>query len=244
MPIIRRVAANTPYVATTLGKPCPITLAARHHTVTSRREHELSCAAFDEQPRSQQSKAAQSTREEVRTIRERSRQMTGCGYLGNDDRLTSQEGITLHAVGVTEAAVIEQCLPLRPAQQWATLSHAIRISAFCKKPPAVCHAKGDLRKGRRSKELVDDKHTTRSKQLLAVVQRVAHKGCRVEHVGCDQKVARLRGEALPPRVGIDVEQRVEDERVGTKASTRGAEKDLAGLAKGRLDERGLSQTTL
>ena len=147
---------------------------------------------------------------------------------GDDDGLVGQECLTTHAVAVCEAAAGEERVPLCPAQQWRVLPDSLGVSDLAKEPPAVGETKGDLCEGVGRQQLIDDDEPRRPEQLMAVLHGVAHKGCRVEHIRCDQKVARPRGEALPPRVGIDVEQRVEDERVRTKASTRGAEKDLAG----------------
>ena len=73
VPIVGRVAANAPYTGAALGEPCPITFATCHHTVASRREDELPRAALNEQPRRQQSEAAQAAREEVHTVSRRHR---------------------------------------------------------------------------------------------------------------------------------------------------------------------------
>eukprot|EP00966_Prymnesium_polylepis_P227660 5268595-Prymnesium_polylepis.1 len=87
--------------------------------------------------------------------------------------------------------------------------------------------------------LVHHEYATRDKQLLAVVQRVAHEGRRVKTVGRDGNVALARRHTLEARVGVDVEQRILHERERSEADACLAEKHVGHVGEGISRTRAL-----
>ena len=129
--------------------------------------------------------------------------------LRDDDGLAREGGpLPTHPVGSLEADISEQRLPLAAAEHRAVLPCAFGVSALTEEPPAVCEAKGDLRKDIRLEALIGDEEPTRAEQLVAVAERPADVRRRVQAVGGDHEVNRARAKALQRRVGVDVEQRV------------------------------------
>ena len=74
-------------------------------------------------------------------------------------------------MGVMAATIRKKRLPLAPAEQRAVLAGALWIAALGKQPPAVCHAKGDLREGGRQQTVIDDDNAARAEQVLATCRQ-------------------------------------------------------------------------
>lgn len=113
----RGVAADAQRVARAHGEPLPVSLAARHHAITSRGENDLTCSSLDEQARCHQSKATQPARYKMSGVsfeHGRCHYLTYGSRLRNNDRLCPQEGFALHAMYMAETTVEEECLPLPP----------------------------------------------------------------------------------------------------------------------------------
>ena len=81
-------------------------------------------------------------------------------YLCDNDALSPQEGVTLHAMGVAKAAVIKECLPLPPAEQRAALSNALRVTTLCKQPPSISQPECHLHERDGKESFVDDDQAT------------------------------------------------------------------------------------
>ena len=225
------IASHTSHINTALSEPLVLALAAHHHAVAARREHNLPRTTFDEYSSRQKPEAAQPTGEEVRAIYNTLGLCQRDCCLPNKDCLTAQERVTLHAMSEMEAIVEEQRLPLPPAQQRTLLSDTLRILDLSKQPPAVCHTKGVLVESSSGYEVVHDQHPTSTEELLAIVQRVAHKWRCVQHICANDDIALMQRKSLKTRVHIDIEQLVLEEWIIYEAHTCLAEEDLRDIGE-------------
>ena len=75
-------------------------------------------------------------------------------------------------------------------------------------------------------ELVHDEQPAAAQQLVAVAQRVAHEGRRVQHVRRNNDVELPGSEALSPGIGVNIEQRVFNEAVLGESPPRLAQEHL------------------
>eukprot|EP00964_Phaeocystis_antarctica_P163183 scaffold138890_cov133-Phaeocystis_antarctica.AAC.1 len=102
--------------------------------------------------------------------------------------------------------------------------HTFGVGRFVEEPPSVREAEGDLSKRAGALCVVDQQQPARRQQLAAVPQRVSHEGRGVQGVGRDDEVVLRRGKALQPRVSVNVEQLILDERVlGSKGAACAAQ---------------------
>ena len=91
----------------------------------------------------------------------------------------------------------------------------------------------------RGKGLVDNEHATCTKKLLAVCERVAHKRSCVQAIRRDDEIVLAQANALEPRVRIDVEENVLDERVVRKSNACLTEENVSYIGEDILLARAI-----
>ena len=130
------------------------------------------------------------------------------------------------------AAVVDERLPLSPAEKRAGLADSFCITTLTEQPPAVGHTKADLYRSRALQRLIDDERTSaRDKELQAMPKGAAHEWRCMQNICCDQQIALVWREALQSWVGIDVEQGIFDESEHGKAGSRLPQEDFGDICE-------------
>ena len=68
--------------------------------------------------------------------------------------------------------------------------------SIIKQPPAICQPKRKREEVRLCGQFVGNEQASFAQQRLALLQRLAHVACGVQHIGCKYNIVPTNGEAL------------------------------------------------